>query len=217
MALPKLMRDIFANEGAGPLFRKDRIPAIGVADVPSIFVKVAAQTFSDAQKKQARANIGADAIPSGTMMAYGGKSIPDGWLLCNGATVRRTTYAKLFAAIGTAWGAGDGSTTFKLPDADGRVMQGVTDASKVGQYLEAGLPNIIGSISVPRRLNAPISGAFNGAVDGSGIGAGVSSSGEVKFDSTISFNAAYGGGWGIYGSSNTVQPSAVQILIIIKI
>ena len=94
MALPKLMRDIFANEGVGPLFRKDRIPAIGEADVPSIFVKVAKQTFTDAQKKQARTNIGADAIPPGTMMAYGGKSIPDGWLLCNGATISRTTYAR---------------------------------------------------------------------------------------------------------------------------
>ena len=77
-------------------------------------------------------------------------------------------------------------------------------------------PNIIGSISVSRRLNAPISGAFNGAVDGSGDGAARSSTGEVKFDSTISFNAAYGGGWGIYGASNTVQPKAFQHLIIIK-
>ena len=122
MALPKLMRDIFANEGVGPLFRKDRITAIGEADVPSIFVKVAKQTFTDAQKKQARTNIGADAIPPGTMMAYGGKSIPDGWLLCSGALVSRTTYAKLFAAIGTVWGPGDGSTTFALPSVNGRVI-----------------------------------------------------------------------------------------------
>ena len=79
------------------------------------------------------------------------------------------------------------------------------------------VPNITGSISVSRRLNAPVSGAFNSAVDGSGDGAEKSSTGMVKFDSTISFNAAYGGGWGIYGASNTVQPPAFQTLIIIKI
>ena len=53
-------------------------------------------------------------------------------------------------------------------------------------------------------------------MDGTGDGAERSSTGVVKFDSTISFNAAYGGGWGIYGASNTVQPKAFQHLIIIK-
>ncbi len=213
MALPKLMRDIFANEGVGPLFRKDRIPAIGEADVPSIFVKVAKQTFSEAQKKRARMNIGADAIPPGTMMAYGGKSIPDGWLLCNGATVSRTTYAKLFAAIGTAWGAGDGSTTFKLPDADGRVMQGVTDASKVGQYLEAGLPNITGTTrSTYLRANAnALSGALYGTY-GLDIVNGNASVGAIR---DLSFDASRNNI--TYGKSSTVQSAAVQTLIIIKV
>ncbi len=87
---------------------------------------------------------------------------------------------------------------------------------KTPSYVGYG-PNIIGSISVSRRLNAPVSGAFNSAVDGSGDGAAKSSTGMGKFDSTISFNAAYGGGWGIYGASNTVQPPAFQTLIIIKI
>lgn len=206
MALPKLMRDIFANDGAGPLFRKDRIPAIGEADVPSIFVKVAKQTFTDAQKKQARTNIGADAIPPGTMMAYGGKSVPDGWLLCNGATVSRTTYAKLFAAIGTAWGAGDGSTTFKLPDADGRVMQGVTDTSKVGQYLEAGLPNITGFFGT---RSTSFSGCFYGKEKTDGFNSYASADSGVGFNAKNSNNA--------YGNSDTVQPKALQTLIIIKV
>ncbi len=47
-----------------------------------------------------------------------------GWLLCNGAPVSRTTYAVLFARVGTLWGAGDGSTTFNLPDYRGRVPAG---------------------------------------------------------------------------------------------
>ncbi len=59
MAFPKLQRDIFANDGAGPLFRKDKIPSIEEADVPSVFVKTNTQTFTDAQKTQARTNIDA--------------------------------------------------------------------------------------------------------------------------------------------------------------
>jgi microcystin-dependent protein len=59
------------------------------------------------------------------IMAFGGASVPSGYLLCDGSAVSRTSYANLFAAIGTAWGEGDGSTTFNLPDLRGRVVQGV--------------------------------------------------------------------------------------------
>lgn len=50
--------------------------------------------------------------------------VPTGWLECDGATVSRTTYADLFAAIGTTWGTGNGTTTFHLPDMRGRVPRG---------------------------------------------------------------------------------------------
>ncbi|HEX5676413.1 MAG TPA: phage tail protein, partial [Alcanivorax sp.] len=49
---------------------------------------------------------------------------PNGWLFCDGRAVSRTTYAALFTAIGTKYGAGDGSTTFNLPDLRGRVPAG---------------------------------------------------------------------------------------------
>ena len=49
--------------------------------------------------------------PIGAILAFGGATAPAGWLLCQGQAVSRTTYAALFAAIGTAFGAGDGSTT----------------------------------------------------------------------------------------------------------
>lgn len=55
-------------------------------------------------------------LPAGMVMPYMGNTIPSGWLDCNGQSVSRTTYAKLFAAIGTKYGTGDGSTTFGLPD-----------------------------------------------------------------------------------------------------
>lgn len=75
--------------------------------------------------------------PAGVMQPYGGTTAPDGWLLCNGAAVSRATYSRLFTAIGTAWGAGDGSTTFNLPDMRGRSFFGYdasqTDFNAVGK------------------------------------------------------------------------------------
>ena len=63
--------------------------------------------------------------PSGSIIAFGGTIAPTGFLLCNGAAVSRTTYANLFAAIGTAYGAGNGSTTFNIPDFRGKFLRGV--------------------------------------------------------------------------------------------
>ena len=54
--------------------------------------------------------------PTGSMMEFAGASAPSGWLLCDGAAVSRTLYAALFVVLGTAYGVGDGSTTFNLPD-----------------------------------------------------------------------------------------------------
>ena len=66
-------------------------------------------------------------VPAGCVMPYAGATAPDGWLLCHGQAVSRTTYADLFGAIGTAYGPGDGSTTFNLPDLRGRVAAGRDD------------------------------------------------------------------------------------------
>ena len=66
-------------------------------------------------------------VPAGCVLPYAGATAPDGWLFCHGQAVSRTTYADLFAAIGTAYGPGDGSTTFNLPDLRGRVAAGRDD------------------------------------------------------------------------------------------
>jgi microcystin-dependent protein len=55
-------------------------------------------------------------MPVGTILPYGGSAAPSGYLLCNGATISRTTYVNLFKVIGTTYGAGDDSTTFALPN-----------------------------------------------------------------------------------------------------
>ncbi len=66
----------------------------------------------------------ADQNAAGLVQWYAGSTPPTGWLECNGNAVSRTTYAALFSAIGTTYGAGDGSTTFHLPDLRGEFVRG---------------------------------------------------------------------------------------------
>lgn len=146
-------------------------------------------------------------IPAGTMQMFAGNTIPAGWLLCDGSAVSRTYYAKLFSAIGTTWGAGDGSTTFNLPNSIGRFAEG---AATVGTYKAAGLPNIEGSFKMTR-VNASIisTGAFSDIVNETNSDYKAGDKGI-----TVSFNASKSNP--IYGNSTTVQPPALTMLPIIK-
>lgn len=63
-------------------------------------------------------------VPPGAVIPYAGSSAPAGWLFCDGSAISRTTFARLFTAIGTLHGIGDGSTTFNIPDLNGRVIVG---------------------------------------------------------------------------------------------
>ena len=83
--------------------------------------------------------------PIGSILPYGGTTAPNGWFLCQGQTLSRTEYADLFKAIGTSFGAGDGSTTFKIPDLRGEFLRGAGtnshanqgDGGTVGQHQDA--------------------------------------------------------------------------------
>lgn len=66
-------------------------------------------------------------VPSGTVAWFAGNTAPAGWLKANGAAVSRTAYANLFAAIGTTYGTGNGSSTFNLPDLRGEFVRGWDD------------------------------------------------------------------------------------------
>ena len=70
-------------------------------------------------------------VPSGALFAWAGStnSVPSGYLYCDGSAQNRTTYAALFSAIGTAFGNGNGSTTFNLPDLRGKFMRGANDST----------------------------------------------------------------------------------------
>lgn len=82
------------------------------------------------------ATLWADA-PIGCIQAYGGATAPDGWLICNGASVSRTTYAALFTVIGTSFGAGDGATTFNIPDLREATIKGAGLTGLSNNHMDA--------------------------------------------------------------------------------
>lgn len=151
-------------------------------------------------------------VPAGTMQMFAGNTIPAGWLLCDGSAVSRTDYAKLFSAIGTIYGAGNGSTTFALPNLIDRVVQG---AATAGIYKEAGLPNITGTIAL--RFGTWGAGESGGALykimGAYSTGENLTSS-NIQNDDVIQLNASRSSS--VYGNSTTVQPPALTMLPIIK-
>lgn len=143
-------------------------------------------------------------VPTGMISAF--HTVPEGWLQCNGAAVSRTTYAALFAVIGTKYGSGDGSTTFNLPNLHHKFIEGTNTTSEVGQSVSAGLPNITGTVTASWVGGT---GAFKDA------GNGNCSDGELNGPAKIDFSASRSSN--LYGSSSTVQPAAVRSLLCIKI
>lgn len=105
------------------------ISAAAVA-TPANDDKIAFSDTSDggALKRADISDMGAGLIPAGVIWDYAGATPPTGWLVCDGSVVSRTTYATLFGVIGTTYGAGDGSSTFNLPNAAGRVLGGAGGA-----------------------------------------------------------------------------------------
>ena len=153
------------------------------------------------------------AVPTGTILPFDGTNVPSGYLVCNGAAVRRTTYAALFAVLGTRHGEGDGKTTFNLPNAHRRFLEMTTTTSEVGETVEAGLPNITGQFRAQGSPDGRTqnSGAF--ANDGKGrIDGGLSNGGD--YEDLRSFNASRCSA--LYGGSSTVQPPSLRALAIIK-
>ena len=99
------------------------------------------------------------ACPVGSIIPYLGGDVPYGWLLANGASVLRSQYDKLFALIGTKFGAAD-KAHFNLPNLHHRFIEGTTTLSEVGSYVAAGLPNIKGSINNADGGNFVADGCF---------------------------------------------------------
>ena len=145
--------------------------------------------------------------PTGVVQAFAGSTTPQGWLLCDGSAVSRTDYAALFAVIGTSYGAGDGSTTFNLPNLVDKFVEGSATA---GTEHSAGLPNITGAIS----SSYIILSNWDGALADNTIGQSNFGDGITSWKNGISFDASKSNP--IYGNANTVQPPALTMRYIIK-
>ena len=168
------------------------------------------QTKTD-QLLSAMKNLGKAIVPIGTVVFYLGTTIPDGYLLCNGASLSRTEFPELFAVLGTKCGSVD-SAHFNLPDTHHRFLEGTTTISEVGSYIAAGLPNITGFSN--------IAGYFDPLTTASGaLGASTrwvctisrepgTSSGVISFDAS--------GSNPIYGASTTNQPASIRFLCLIR-
>ena len=126
-------------------------------DTPGLVAKVDNQTM----------NVG---VPTGAIAYFAHATVPFGWLKANGAAVSRTVYANLFALIGTTYGAGDGRTTFNLPDLRGEFIRswddgrGIDSGRVFGGAQSDAIRNITGEIGLIQRTDineyvAP-SGAF---------------------------------------------------------
>ena len=156
-------------------------------------------------------------VPAGIMQMFAGNTIPAGWLLCDGSAVSRTDYAKLFSAIGTTWGAGDGSTTFNLPNSIGRFAEG---AATSGRYHEAGLPNITGFASCTGDVmvfdgsNGALNATNRPTADVLGKNGYTTNYDANNAGNDINFNASLSNS--IYGKSTTVQPPSFTTRFIIK-
>ena len=153
------------------------------------------------------------ACPTGTMLPFAGKTVPAGFLLCNGAAISRTTYVRLFSVLGTTWGAGDGSTTFNLPNVNDRCLEGTTNTANVGKYLEAGLPDITGKYSTADRgTHANAENAISSILTET----------TARFCEQVSVTPPSNGfafaakNSNIIYSNSTVQPPSFQILMIVK-
>ena len=162
-------------------------------------------------------------IPPGIVLTFGGSTVPEGFLLCNGSAISRSTYAQLFEAIGTIYGAGDGSTTFNLPDLRDRFIEGA-GSNALGTYLEAGLPNITGSGVLRVKTSPSDTGDTLGFDYASGAFLPLFS--DYQRIPTMSDNGRYSGPAGlaidvsrsssIYSKSSTVQPQSLILNAIIK-
>lgn len=150
-------------------------------------------------------------VPVGMFMDFAADSPPDGYLVRNGAAVSRTTYAALFAVIGTKYGVGDGETTFNLPNSIGKFSEG---ASTAGETKEPGLPNIAGRTFNIYAASDGSSGALtNSSIVPSAKYISVSGTGEQP-QRYLDLDASKSNS--IYGNSDTVQPPALTVLPCIK-
>lgn len=150
--------------------------------------------------------IAPNVVKIGSLLPFAGDTPPSGWLRCDGAAISRITYANLFAVIGTKYGAGNGSTTFNLPNFINRTFWG---GATSGAYLDGTVPNIRGVTGPNGSYNNHYEGCFYNA-DGSYN----SPSGSNRYPNGVGFDASRSSSK--YQDNALVRPESVQVMILIK-
>lgn len=170
-----------------------------------------------AAPKQYVDTVGTTSAPPGAITAFAASSPPTGWLTCDGTAVSRTSYAALFAVIGTTWGIGDGSTTFNLPDLRGQFLRGydsrATATSKDTTLISGVTTN--GSTSVTGIADTTY--LYVGMpISGTGISAGTTIASKSTNSITLSANATAAsptvGSGATTNTSRTVTVSSTSTL-----
>lgn len=154
-----------------------------------------------------------DTLPIGAIIPYGSETAPANWLVCDGSAVSRTTYAELFAVLGTKYGAGDGSTTFNLPNLKGRVPVGYdstqtefdTMGETGGEKQHTLTADEIPALTYRAKIASPEKGT--GYFVGENIGYGTNN--DVHQSSPVTINTNAGG-----QSHNILQPYQVVCYVI---
>ena len=162
---------------------------------------------------------------TGDIKIHTTSTVPNGWLLCNGAGISRTTFSNLFAEIGTTYGTGDGSTTFNIPDLRDRYIIGA-NANALGSQIAEQLPNIKGnwqpsvfSVGGTSSINHTFlayefdgqTSTANGALQHSG---GLIKEGSAGDDSILNLNLSIANS--IYTDNGKVYPASIALNFIIK-
>lgn len=118
----------------------------------------------------------------GEVSAFARDTAPDGWLKANGALVSRQAYARLFSVIGTTFGAGDGSTTFALPDLRGEFIRGWSDGRAVDSGRAFGSQQASGNALHSHSASASQGGSHTHSVSGT-TGGGAAHGHQVRVPS----------------------------------
>ena len=149
---------------------------------------------------------------TGDIKIHTTSTVPNGWLLCNGAGISRTTFSNLFAEIGTTYGTGDGSTTFNIPDLRDRYIIGA-NTNALGTKIAEQLPNITGGIH-PSGANGICNGYsafYRPASTTATIGLGGTT---VNGQNTVAFDASRI--TTVYTNNGKVYPLSLALNFIIK-